>query len=465
MKVIQRFCLLVLICMTLIGCNRLHHAHISPPPDLPSRWHGAPFTTQTASIQWRDFRDPDLQIWVARVLANNRDIKQATLNLAQSENTLSRNESNRLPVLSGGLSDGTNRMPGSSAWSRSSNSQVGLSLTLDLTGAQESKIQAAAFSRESMYHSREAIRQNLIVKAAELYWGIALVNEQIRVKRHSVQAAVDLLAITQARHDSGELTGLNVTLARQNLLDQQLQLARLKHEKSRQQRAQAVLLGVMPDTTLSDPSHLPIKSLPTISAGIPATVLARRPDLQAAKARLQEANAQIDVANAGFYPDINLTAAAGSSSVELLRYIAQPLISVSSAFTMPFLNWEQHLADLHDAQNVYQKIRLDWEQAIYQAMVDVENALSQRTFLINQESNLQQALNAAREAERISQANYDNGVLMITDITDAQMRRQHAELALLVNRYEQLNNLAILWRELGGDAEPLSPTVRNFPSK
>jgi outer membrane protein TolC len=204
-----------------------------------------------------------------------------------------------------------------------------------------------------------------------------------------------------------------------------------------------------------EPSRLPTGPLPQISADIPANVLARRPDISALELRLREALTRVDIKRADYYPAFNLTGALGGSSAALLNLIGQPIATLSAQLTLPFLQWQQRNVDIKIARNDYEQRVLEFKQALYKAMAGVNDALSLRAQLMEQEQQLQQILARAYESERLNEIRYREGATRINYWLNAQEQRRLAQVAVDTNRYEQLWNLAQIYLEFGGDIYPL----------
>ncbi|MGO2464024.1 MAG: TolC family protein, partial [Serratia proteamaculans] len=126
---------------------------------------------------------------------------------------------------------------------------------------------------------------------------------------------------------------------------------------------------------------------------------------------------------------------------------------VSAGLTLPFLEWRKMDVDIKIARSDYDLQVLEFKQALYKAMADVDDALSLRTQLMAQEKHLQASLALARKSERLNESRYRQGAVPITFWLDAQNRRRQAEQALDENRFSQYQNLAQLYLEFGGSPQ------------
>ena len=214
--------------------------------------------------------------------------------------------------------------------------------------------------------------------------------------------------------------------------------------------AVAILLDSAPGRSLADPARLPDTALPEIPAGIPAELLGRRPDLQAAELRLRSTLASGDATRTSYYPSINLTGNLGSSSTALSNLLNNPVGTLGVGLALPFMQWNAMQLSIKVAKIDYEKAVVNFRQTLYEAMADVENALSARTQYAHQHALLVRSLELARESERRYEVQYRSGAVSLKSWLDAQKTRREADLALAATRYNQFDNLVTLYQALGG---------------
>ena len=138
--------------------------------------------------------------------------------------------------------------------------------------------------------------------------------------------------------------------------------------------------------------------------------------------RLREALANVDASRASLYPPVTLTGAIGSASPTLSNMLQNPVASLGVGLTLPFLQWNQMQLNIKISKTNYEERVVKFRQALYQAMADVETALSNRTQLRLQAEQLEASLHAAREAERLYEVRYRAGAVPLKDWLDAQER-------------------------------------------
>ena len=446
--------------LVLGGCASLHTPYSAPTTATPSQW--AQGTSNTAPVTadpwWQAFNDPQLTQLIDAALLHNNDLAAAALRVRQAQLQAGMAASDLLPTPSASISSGTSRPLDGGSRSRSSGANVGLAYEVDLWGCLAKTRDAQQWEAEATQQDRQATALALAGTTAGLYWQLAYLNERIASSDQSLAYTTQTLALVQAQYQAGAVSALELREAESALAGQTAARTQLVQQRVAARNALAILFDAAPgDTTLAsvlptEPLALPTHALPAVAAGLPAELLARRPDLRAAEARLRETLAQGDASRASYYPTLSLTGALGSSSASLLNLVSNPVLSLGAGLTLPFLKFnEMRLnSDLVKAQ--YAEAATRYRQTLYTAFAEVEDALSARTQLALQGSALTAQLQAASEVERLYQVRYRLGATTLKVWLDAQEKRRAAELAVSANRLDQLNNQVTLYKALGGNA-------------
>ena len=141
----------------------------------------------------------------------------------------------------------------------------------------------------------------------------------------------------------------------------------------------ALLLNRLPEERSMQAQGLSGTRVPDIRAGLPAVVLARRPDLRAAESRLRARMAHVDFTRAAIYPDFTLTAELGTRSDSLVRLLQNPIASVGTAIALPFIQWHTVRLKAALSENEFEEASVDFLKKLYAALADVETALAAKT--------------------------------------------------------------------------------------
>ncbi|MEE3662311.1 TolC family protein [Brenneria sp. g21c3] len=434
------------------GCGNTLRSEYQPPVvDYPTHWREASTTGKSVPFSWRDFNDPMLERWLELVVSRNNDLALATLRVYQAQLIEEQTGIKHEPIVTGSVGSGSNRrLRNSSPWAKSSTSTISVNYEVDLWGKLARQQDAAVWEREATEQDLDEARLILLANASTNYWQLAFLNQRIAVSQQSIDHAKDSLRLVTARFHAGNVSLLDIIAAEQNVTNQENSHLTLLNEHKQTMNMQSVLLGARTGSEVVNPLHLPSGPLPPINSGIPASVLSCRPDIKALELRLREALANVDTQRAQLYPAFSLTVALGTSSNSLAGLLSNPMASTAAGLTLPFLQWRQMNINVKIARNDYEQRVIDFKQALYEAMADVDNALTLRTRLLEQEKLLNQLLVLAQKSERMYEIRYGNGAAPINFWLDAQETRRMAQVELDGNRYEQLQNLARIYLELGG---------------
>lgn len=455
------------LALLLAGCAGTRTAYQAPVAHVPTAWAqqqaATPALAPLPDQWWGQFDDPALSQVVESALARNNDLAAAALRVRQAQLQAGIAATALAPAVAGRLSSGASRRleGGGNATARSSGASVSASYEVDLWGRVASARDAAEWTARASAEDREAAAQALAGTAAGLYWQLAYLNQRVASGGDSLAYALRTQELVRAQYGAGSVSALELREAEQTVASQRAALAQLEQQRVETRNAIAVLMNAPPGAATlaevlpTEPQRLPEAALPPVAAGAPAELLARRPDLRAAEARLRNVLASGDATRASYYPALSLTGELGTSSTSLLRLLSNPVATLGAGLTLPFLRAQEMKLSGQLAAVQYEEAVTNFRQALYTAFADVENALSARTQLLRQGEQLALQLTAAREAERLYEVRYRAGSTGLRTWLDAQQRRRTAELAVEENRLAQLNALAAVYRVLGGGVGPV----------
>lgn len=256
---------------------------------------------------------------------------------------------------------------------------------------------------------------------------------------------------------------LDLVQANQQLAGKRAAQASLRSQRVAASNALLQLLGRSRGPVPFEPDSLTLAPIPEIAAGLPADLLARRPDVRAAELRLRKTLARSDEVRSSFYPALTLTGSASTASDRLAQVLENPVGSLGAALTLPFLEYNNNRLAVASSANDYQIAQAEFRQRLFDALFEVENALAARRFGEQQLADLALQQSYAIEADRLARVRFEAGSSPVQDWLDEQNRRSEAELALLAQQQTQLNTMASLYLALGGagnpqgQAAPLSP--------
>ena len=433
MKTLNRLLPLV-AALVLAGCATalpsLPPAVDTPPqfkeqPRQNEHWTVAqPAEAQSRGTWWKAFNDPVLDALVERAGAGNTGIQEAAARLAQARALVRGASADRTPQV--GLGAAADRGTSTSTANGSTpgtllQAGVNFSYEVDLFGRLSRTQDAATLDAQS----REALLQStlLMVQAevAQTYLALRATDTERALVNDTATAYADTLRLTQRRFDAGDVAELDVIRIQTELAATEAEVIALDRARAELEHALAVLLGepvsgfaLTPDTTA--------RTLPVIPPGVPATVLARRPDVAAAQASLLAAQARVGVAQAAWFPSVSLTGAAGYASPELgdlFKWSARAW-GVGALMSLPIFDGGRREAEVQGAQAQFDAAAAQYRGQVLGALREVEDQLSALRLLHEQSLAQGRAVSAAQRASAISETRYRNGLVSQLELLDAR---------------------------------------------
>ena len=442
--------------LVLTGCGGLVKTPYSAPAiSAPAHWQHLPREAAALadSPWWKAFSDAQLDALIEAVLANNNDLAAAGIQVKKAWLQAGLAADKQNPALSANLAASRSReLRGDKTDSRSYSATASVSYEVDLWGRLASARDAAEWEAKASEQDRADTAWALVATTTKLYWQIAWLNQRIALAGQNIAYAEKTLLIARDKREAGAISGVDVLQAVQTLSSQQASLSELTQQRVEAGNALAILFNAPPGQSFTVPDRLPETALPSVEAGLPAALLGRRPDLQAAELRLRETLATADATRASYYPGFSLTGSLGGSSTALSDLIKNPLGTLGASLSLPFLQWNEMKLTNEAARADFDKAAIAFRQSLYAAMSDVENALSARSQYAGQAELLERSFTAAKRIEAIYSVQYQVGAVPMKTWLDAQQTRREAEVALLANRYQRLINHVTLVQALGGSA-------------
>ncbi|MFM5668691.1 efflux transporter outer membrane subunit [Aeromonas hydrophila] len=407
-------------------------------------------TRQQAGPWWQGFHDPELDRLIEAVLAANPDMQVAGLRLRSALLGVDLADTNLTPSVNAGISGNGTKDLNSGKASGSMGPSLTLGYEVDLWGRLASVRDQASWEAEASAQDLAATRLMLIGKALEQYWQLAYLGSAITLGQQQLANYERAEQLTQAKYRAGAVTRLDLVQASQQKAGKQAELSSLLMQQEQARNALRLLLGRSSGSLAFEPKALPTTAIPTLAVGIPADVLARRPDVRAAELRLRKTLAKGDEIRTGFYPTLSLTGGASSSSDTLTQVLQNPVGTLGATLALPFLEYNKTRLAIAGSKLDYQIAEAEFRKQLYSALVEVEDGLAARHHGEQRLNYLAEQLDFAKEAERLARARYQAGATGVQPWLDEQNRLWDAELALLGQQKEQLNTMARIYKALGG---------------
>ncbi|MBR8399076.1 efflux transporter outer membrane subunit [Burkholderia orbicola] len=435
----------------LAGCAGARHDPL-PAVAMPANW-AAPVAADAPAATgdwWRSFGDPQLDALIDDALRANNDLAIAAIRVYRAQLQAGLVDTNLTPNVTLGANGAVSRTLDTHQMSRSSGVNGSLSYELDLWGRLAALRDAAHWEADATADDLEAARLSLIGTTAALYWQIGYLNRQIALGDANIAYAERTLALVRSRHTAGAVSGLDLAQAEQSLAAQRAAQTQLIQQRTENRHALAILFDRPPQQRAAEPAALPDAAPPDVAAGLPASLLGRRPDLRAAEFRLRESLAQVDATRTSFYPTFTLTGSAGTTSTSLERVLTNPVGTLGLGLALPFIQWNTMQLQIRVSKSQYEEAVVGFRQRLYTALAEVENALSARVQLEREAEQRALSLAQAQRAERLAAARFAAGATAVQPWLDQQQVLRSAQSADELTRLNRLNNQMKLYRALGG---------------
>ena len=464
------------IVISLTGCA-IGPDYVRPKTDLPASYP-PPSQTNTTNAEpgkvaaqwWTLYGDTTLNELVAVTLKNNVDLRQAVAKIDEAEGILAETGSSLLPEIDLDASNTKARSsslsaqrlpPGTPLVTTTSRIALSTAFELDFWGKLRRASQSARAQVLSSRYARDVTALSLAGTTTRAYFTLRALDNQIAVSRETLTSRDESLAVVKSRASGGLASDLDVYQAQGVRADAALQLTDLQRQRALIEHQIGSLTGTLDlKIAAGDLMHLPLPTLP--DAGLPASLLERRPDVQQAEQDLIAANARIGVAKAASLPTFSLIGSYGglSEASKNLYQDAARIWSVGPSMHLPIFDAGKYRARTRQAEALQRISAAAYQKTVETAFREVADALTnleQTNLTVN---DTQAKVDAARNALHLSRLRYESGYSGYLDVLDAQRSANIAELALVQNRQAQLSYSIDLMKALGGGWSPSKSGVQ-----
>jgi outer membrane protein, multidrug efflux system len=448
--------------MLLAGCT-VGPNYKRPSIQAPDAYRGlapdaAPQTTASIADEkwWTIFEDPQLQALIRKAIAQNYNVRIAAARVLQAQGLLGITRADQFPAIYGGASATSTRIPKTkllSATNTNSN-QVNLSLAweLDFWGKYRRATEAARANLLATEWGQRAVIWSLVSNAASAYFQLLELDAEMEISRRALTSRNESLRLVRIRESGGTTSMLDVRQSEQLVYAAAENIPNLERSIEQQENLISILLGENPGPIARGKPLIENRFPPAVPAGLPSSLLERRPDIQSAEQQLVAANAQIGVAKAAYFPAISLTATAGYQSTALTGLFtdAAGFWSFGGQLVQPIFTAGRLRSNVRLTEAQQQEAVLFYQQSIQQAFREVSDSLI--AYRKNQEYRAQQELLtvAAEDAVRLANLQYSGGVTSYLEVLDSDTRYFNAEIALAQIQLSERLALVQLYNALGG---------------
>ncbi|HAF54811.1 MAG TPA: transporter [Thauera sp.] len=456
---------LPLLALALAACQS--SAFVRPGVPVPESWprqaavenvEAEQGAASLGALPWREILPaPELHALIEEALAANADLRIAIERIELARAQYGTERAALFPGVNASASATRERMPGFDPRENrvGESAVVGLAMPaweIDLWGRLAARTEAARREVLASAALADGVRTSLVAQVSLLYLDLLDLDAQHEITRRTLDGRRKALRLTRARFDEGVSSILDVRQAESLLASSEQALADQARRIAQAENALGVLLGRNPGEIERSVRLDALQAPARLSAGLPADLLQRRPDIRAAEEALRAGGANVDAARKDFLPRITLTTLLGFASTDLgqLFISGRYAWSLQPAIGLPLFDAGRLRAGV-DAAEAQQRILVEqYKATIRQAFREVSDALVAYQRLSEQAEANRQVVHANRERLRVSNARYLAGISSYFEVIDAERQLFDSELGLSQTTRARHQAVVQLYRALGG---------------
>jgi len=425
-------------------------------------------TPPVISTWWTLFNDPVLTRLITEALAANPSLDAAMARVDQARALVKAARASYFPTLSLDPRASRGRTAPSGITSTNITLPLDLGYEVDIWGKLRRARESTNASALATAIDYEVVRQAMLAELAQDYFLLNFYDEQATILAESAGIYGRQVDLTQTKQRAGIALQTDVLLAQNQLDNVRRQQLEARRSRDKTENAIAILLGKTPDQVSlpigSESSKEQVASgkrvtgsafvatIPVVPAGLPSTLLARRPDVAEAEQALISANASVGVAKAQLYPSLNLTGALGfqNNSLDGLTDWSNRIWSIAGGIAAPIFQGGKLRANVEQAQAAYRVQIANYRKAVLNAFGDVENSLTDLHYLADEARLLDQIVKNAVEDVRLIDVQYRQGLVSNLDVITAAQLLLNARMNAAQVTQQRLAASVLLIKALGG---------------
>ena len=446
--------------LLVAGCTTVGPDYKRPEMVLPGQFSG-PASAEPSTIRadwWTLYGDTTLNELVASAQANNADLRIAAAQVLEAEAVMRQARAALFPEVTGSFTRTRSRIgtltqppPVTTAPLERNDARLvaSTSFEIDFWGRFGRADEAARASLLGSQIAREVVGLTIGSLTAQTYFGLRSLEAQIGALDNTIRLRRESLDIARTRANAGLTSELDVHQAQGALSDALVQRREAGRQRALLERQLAQLSGKL-DLKVSGGDLFALPVPPTPPAGLPSSLLERRPDIRAAEQTMIAANAQIGVARAARFPSVTLTAFLGGQSAAVEDIASSGIWGLGLGIVGPLFDAGRRAAVEDQQAARFQQTLAQWQRSVEGAFREVSDALVNLEETGNSEAELRARVEAARNALELSRIRYESGYSPYLEVLDAQRTANDAEIAFVRNRQARLAFSVDLMRALGG---------------
>jgi len=405
---------------------------------------------------WDVFQDEQLRSLIRTALQQNYDVRIAGARILQAQAQLGITRADQFPSVSAGAGVSDSRSAKSKFFPafEGSTGQVNVSAAweLDFWGKFRRATEAARANLLATESARQEVILTLVGNVSSAYFQLRALDLELEISKRTLASRRESLRLTTILADRGSTSMLDVRQAEQLVFTAAAEIPSLEQQIEQEENLISILLGKNPDTVARGQTLTEQVRPPAVPAGLPSSLLERRPDIREAEQQLIAANAQIGVAKAAYFPQISLSGSAGFQSAALTNLFSGPAGTwdFGASLAQPIFTAGKLRSNVRFAEAQQQATLLFYQQTIQGAFRNVSDGLI--AYRKTQEFRSQEELlfQSAQDAARLSHMRYSGGVTGYLEVLTNETNAFSAELGLVQAKLNELLTLVQLYEALGG---------------
>jgi multidrug efflux system outer membrane protein len=448
--------LMLALPLALTACINVGPDYQRPELHPPQHWRASGTDTQPIinGDWWKLFHDPALDSLIDSALAQNRDLKIAAARVVEAQANLALARSQQFPAVNAQANAARNRatMNGIQATANDYSIAGSAAFEIDFWGKFRRATEAARASLLATEYAQQVTRLTLIADAANAYFNLRSLDAQLQIARHTLQSRRESLALQQKRYSGGVVPELDVRQAEVDVQAAAVAIPGLENQIATQENTLSTLLGRYPENIGRGLTLADLTVPPQVPAGLPSSLLARRPDVLETEQQLIAANADIGVAKAAYFPSISLTGLLGVESAQLASLFSagSHIWQAGVGATLPIFNAGATGARVAAATAQQQQALQFYLKTVETAFADVDSALVAVRTTRQQYAAQQAQVKTLQRTLKLANLQYQNGATAYLTVLDSERTLFNSELAAAQMRQAQLSAIVRLYTALGG---------------
>ena len=460
----------------LAGCSQ---APVEKIPEVPtsarykeasSIWQPAkPADHMARGNWWHAYQDSALDRLISKLDRSNADLAAAVAHYDEAVAEAAQSRSGLFPTIHAGAFETRNRQSDTRALRSASqpanygDQAVGLAAKyeVDLWGRVRNLVKSGEAARQATAADLESVRLSLRAQLVNVYLELRMLDAQTAQLADEMQAYTRAVELTENRFKGAIASELDVSRAKVQLDQTRAKLADIAADRSLREHAIATLVGESASGFTIPPGDFNLQ-VPHIPVKVPAALLQRRPDIAAAQRRITQANAQIGVARAAYYPSLDLGAAIGYESASHAGLLAAPNLfwTMGPSALLAIVDAGRRKAVEAQAEAVYRENGAKYRATVLRAFQEVEDHLSLLRHLTDEAHALDDAVKDTQRTLDIAMKRYREGVASYLEVVTAQVSAEQVQLDVFSLRKRRLQASVNLIRALGGGWDAASLAAR-----